>query len=273
MPLADAHMHLFAAGYPGRYGPFFPGGRELAAYEAFRGIHRIERALVVGYEKEPWAAGNNRYIARLARRHSWMSPLAFCPASAPPPARQIEKWWRMGFRGISLYASQDSEIADLRAWPQEALAALNKKRAIISLNVPAAQYPHLRPFLARLHDTRILASHFGLPKGRRHKGALSIRRKALEPILRQADLPHLGVKISAFYAYDDYPHSGTIPVVQALRRHFGESRLYWGSDFSPALDKVSFSQSIKAVQNVPWSAAQVRAVSHNNLSRILNRVS
>lgn len=273
MPLFDAHIHLFANGYRGEYGTLFPRGQELVVYEAIRRAHRIERALVIGYEGAPWAQDNNRYIARLSRERPWIVPLAFCSCSAAPSTRQLEAWWKAGFSGIALYAAEASELRILLAWPEAVFTTLNEKRAIISLNVPADRFPCLRPFFLRLPETSILASHLGLPKGVTGKTITSFPKRTLAPLLHQADLPHLGVKLSGFYAYGDYPHAKIVPVLKMLRQAFGEKRLYWGSDFSPLLDKASFTQSIHAARVVPWEPLQSKAIFHKNLSRIIERVS
>jgi len=219
MPVADAHIHFFADGYPGTYGALFPGGGELAIYQAIRSVHQIERALVVGYEGEPWAEGNNSYIAELARKHSWMTPLAYCPASRPLTVRQCEQWWNEGFFGLSLYLANAEEAAAVLAWPDEVMSALNDRQALVSVNVPAIHCKILRPFCERLPEARILFSHLGLPE--------PILEKPY-PILQYAQLPHVGVKLSAFYACSGYPHTILAPLMEALYGHFGPRRLYWG---------------------------------------------
>ena len=63
-------MHLFADGYVGVRGSSPAGGDELAAYDAFRQQHGIERALLLGYEGEPPYRGNNAHVLALARRRA-----------------------------------------------------------------------------------------------------------------------------------------------------------------------------------------------------------
>src|SRR4051812_8297057 len=82
---ADAHLHFFAHGYVARLPESCRRIQpdEVTLYAALAQQHAIERVLAVGYEGQPWAAGNNRYLAKLAAVHAWIRPLAFVhdPAS------------------------------------------------------------------------------------------------------------------------------------------------------------------------------------------------
>lgn len=273
MPLADSHIHFFARGFPSRYGVMFPKGGDFAFYQAIRQVHDIDRALIVGYEGEPWAAGNNRHIARLAREHSWMAPLAFCSTTDRPTASRFSRWWKDGFYGISLYLDTDAACSGVLTWSDDILTLLNAHRAIISINVPITHIRSLRPFFKKLPETRILISHLGLPGTISPKATDSSTRRLLSPLMDQADLAHVGVKLSAFYACNAYPHPGLSPVVATIRSAFGDKRLYWASDFSPALDDVSFAQTIEGLRLHLGKGAPAKALFHDNLNRIIDRVS
>ncbi len=265
-------MHLFASGYPGRYGALFPKGGDLAVYDAIRGVHEIDHALVVGYEGDPWAKGNNRYIARLAKSHAWISPVAFCATTKTLDVSTLEKWWQDGFCGISLYLGADIDTDNVLTWSDEVVASLNAKRAIISINVPVAGIDRLRPFLLRISEAQVLVSHLGLPGSISAKTSTKSAAKTLAPLLRQADLPNVGVKVSALYACNAFPHVGVASVIEALGASFGTKRLYWGSDFSPALDDVSFPQTIEAVRLMLGRGLSKISIFHDNLNRILKGV-
>lgn len=264
LPLADSHIHLFASGYPGRYGPLFPRGGEVTFYESIRRIHSVHRALVVGYEGHSWAAGNNLYLARLVKSHSWMTPLAFAPCAVEPTPARLRAWWKEGFAGLSLYVPTLAEARQVAAWTSHSTDALNARRAILSINAPGAVVGTLRPFFERLSETRILLSHLGLP------GSLPAASKNLSPVLDLGDLSHLGVKFSAAYACNAYPHPGLGKILQALLDRFGPNRLYWGSDFSPALDDVTFSQTIEAIRG--FTDGNTRAIFSRNLLAAIRRV-
>lgn len=264
LTLADSHLHFFAQGYPGRYGALFPRGGEVTIYEQIRRIHSVERALVVGYEGEPWAAGNNRYLAKLVKSHAWMTPLAFASSTEEPTTARLNAWWRQGFAGLSIYVTTAAEARRVVKWSQLLADTLNAKRALISVNVPSHLVENLRPLFERLTETRILLSHLGLP------GAMATASSELNPILDLADLPHLGVKYSAAYACNAYPHSGLPEILRALFDRFGPSRLYWGSDFSPALDDVTFSQTIESVR--VFLADDASPIFSKNLCAAIRRV-
>ena len=272
MGLADSHMHLFATGYPGRYGALFPRGRELEVYQAMRSSHHISKSLVVGYEAEAWARGNNRYIARLAQEDAWMVPLAFCPSATSPSEKQIALWWQQGFSGISLYLSEKADLESVLSWSEETLAAINERRAILSINIPLKHMKALLPFARRLSEARILLSHLGLPGHVRGKISEGSARRRLSPLLALSELPQVGVKISAFYACNDYPHHALSPMVAAVAEHFGPKRLYWGSDYSPALDFVSFAQSLDAARFLLPPSVPFSGVLSNNLTAVMARV-
>ena len=270
MALADSHMHIFAPGFPGRYGALFPKGGELATYEAISKVHEIDRALVVGYEGDPWAAGNNRHIAKLAKDHSWMAPVAF--VAGEPSLRQLQQWWQAGFYGIVLYLNTDADCENVLSWGKETLDALNEKKAIISINAPITNIARLRPFFQSLPETRILLSHLGLPGAISPKTTAASASRLLAPLKKQGDLTHVGVKLSGFYACNAYPHTGVTPIVDTIRESFDDRRLYWASDFVPALDDVSFTQTIDGLRLHLAKGAQTKAIFHDNLHRIIERV-
>ena len=83
------------------------------------------------------------------------------------------------------------------------------------------------------------------------------------------------VKISGLYAISDpahgYPHDAAAPFLEILFERFGVGRCCWGSDFSPALDFVSFAQTA----DIPWltrlSSADIERVMGGNLLQLLAR--
>lgn len=261
MKLADSHIHLFQRGFPGRYGALFPSGSEATVYETIRRAHRIDAALVVGYEGDRWAQGNNRYLAALAKTNAWMTPLAFCHPGTPPTVRQLAAWRSAGFSGLSLYAEKAADAEGLTRWPTHVLASLNERKAILSVNCPALLLGALAPFFERLENTRILISHLGSPS------RLSPASKVWKPILKLAKHPQIGIKLSGAYACGEYPHAGLSQAVNLLLQSFGAGRLYWGSDFSPALDHISFPQTLSAFDGLGLPPQ----VFHDNLCRVIRR--
>lgn len=269
MQAADAHIHLFRDGYPGKYGKLFTNGSEIRVYERIRGEHHITQALVVGYEGQSWARGNNRYISGLADRKKWIAPLAYLNCQRLPDARGLANLWRAGFKGISLYPGSAADATRLIQWDETSLASLNARRAIISLNIRPREAWRVRSLLAKLSDTTVLLSHLGLPGLFRDN---SKWENGVEKVLRLAELPHVGVKLSGFYAVCPFPHEPTHPLVRRLAESYGPGRLYWGSDFSPLLDEASFGQSIAAVAEGFFDKSEKKMVFGGNLRAAIRRV-
>ncbi len=264
--IMDSHIHLFAKGYPGRDGVLFPDGHELSVYEKLREEYLIEKALVVGYEGSQWSQGNNQYIAELAKARKWMIPLAFCSLKNPLDSNTLMKYWDEGFYGISLYVFDVSSAEALVLAPDLWVDTLNIRKAIISVNaLPEIAGKHLRPVWERLHGCKILFSHMGLP------GSIEEGAEKLSPLLDLGDLLHVGIKLSAAYAINAYPHPGLNILLNQIKTAYGEDRLYWGSDFVPALHQVTFQQTVDAILNHPWE--NPLKIMGENLAAILERSS
>jgi len=152
----------------------------------------------------------------------------------------------------------------IAGWSDGVADALNSRRAIISVNCPSHLVEKLRLLFGRLGNTRILLSHLGMP------GAMRSARKKLQPVLGLAALPHVGVKLSGVYACNDHPHPGLCELLEDLLRAYGGSRLYWGSDFSPALDVVTFAQTLMAYRAL--SRRVPAEVFARNLQDVIRRV-
>jgi len=275
MKLADAHLHLFRRGYAARYGAVFANPREVELYESFRRVHGIERGLAIGYEGRPEFHGNNRDLAAWARKLSWITPLAFLPATTPPTRKLLAARLRQGFAGLALHVLNARDAERLSRWPISAFQWLNEHRQILSLNARPEALAHLNPFLAELNHCSALISHLGLPG--RHAAPPSRReaRHILQPLRSLAKLPHVGVKLSGLYAISQpphaYPHRSAHPLIGQLYDDFGPKRLYWGSDFSPALEHVSFPQTIDALLQFGWPPGDLRNIMHVNLTRVIHK--
>lgn len=276
MRLADAHLHLFRHGFAERYGAAWARRHEVEVYETLRQAHDIERGLVIGYEGQPRFRGNNRDLAAWAKQHSWITPLAFVPATQSPSPRRLEAQWQQGFAGIALYLMSPQDVASVNQWPTAVHTWLNARRQIVSLNARPAALAVLQPFLAKLADCSVLISHLGLPGRFAAQPTRSEARKILQPLRSLAAMPQVGVKVSGLYAISDpahaYPHHSAHPFIRQLCDDFGSARLYWGSDFSPALEHVSFAQTMDALLELGWSRRDLLHVRHDNLMRVIRRV-
>jgi L-fuconolactonase len=275
MRLADAHLHLFRNGYAGLTGPKGVHRDELGLYEALRKRHRIDAGLVVGYEGQARYRGNNDDLERWARRRSWIHPVAFVPCDPPPRLDFLASLRRRGFVGLALYVSTASEARRVARWPRPVMEWFRRHPQILSLNARPAALEELQAFLERAEPHMALLSHVGLPGPYARPPAPRKAREKLGPLLQLASMPCVGVKISGLYAISDpshaYPHPSARPFLEAVYGAFGPSRLYWGSDFSPALEHVSFPQTIEALVPLGWPAPALRQILGENLRRLLRQ--
>lgn len=273
MPISDAHLHIFSSGFVGPLGSPPQGCDELATYERLRRHHGIERGLVIGYEAEPRYEGNNDHVLALSRTRPWMVPLAYVPISPPPTAAQLLLLRTQGVAGFALYVASEAEGKALSAWPEDTLCELRAQRAVLSLN---ARLPALAPIaevIALLDPCPILISHLGLPGRFPHAPELERVRELLTPLLALAQYAHVAVKFSGLYALSDpphaFPHVAAQPFVDVVLDAFTPARLLWGSDFSPALDFVSFAQAADPFLLTGCSPREVEDVMGGNLLSLL----
>ncbi|HEY4164023.1 MAG TPA: amidohydrolase family protein [Dongiaceae bacterium] len=275
MPNADAHLHLFRHGFPGRYGKRSPEtGSELETYERFRKEHDIGAGLIVGYEGDGIEPDNNRYIRALAETRRWMSTLAYVAHNATPDGDAIDRLMQDGHRGIAVYTLNAEAARSLLGW-NDAWARLDTHRAIVSFNAPPEATAELAPVITKNSRCTFLFSHLGLPG--RHAAIPSRDTAAarLAPLLHLAELPNAMVKISGLYAVSDpphaYPHDSATPFIETLLDRFGTGRCCWGSDFSPSLDFVSFAQTLAIPVLEKLRASDRDRVMGGNLLKVLGR--
>jgi L-fuconolactonase len=272
--LADAHLHLFRHGFTGRYGRGPYGlGQEIEAYEHFRAQHGIVKGLVVGYEGDGIEPDNNRYIRELAATRPWMATLAYVAAEAMPGPEAIDALLDAGHVGITIYLQEPAKSEAVLRWPEASWARLDARRAIVSLNAFPPATAALAPLIEANRSCSFLFAHLGLPGRHREAPTPDAAHARLAPLLQLAALPNVLVKISGLYAISDpahsYPHASAAPFLDILFERFGISRCCWGSDFSPALDFVSFAQAV----DIPWlarlSSADYERVMGGNLTALL----
>jgi L-fuconolactonase len=274
VPTADAHMHLFADGYVGVHGSSPADGDDLVVYERLRLAHGIERALLVGYEGEQPYRGNNAHILALARTRPWCTPLAYLSISSPPSAAMLQQFRTDGARGFVLFAYGRAEAEALAGWPATTFAEMRAQQAIISVNADVAAIASIAPVIDGLEGCPLLFSHLGEPGRFARAPTLTAARDRLAPLTALAARGDVHVKFSALYATCDpptrFPHDPVRPFVEVLLDEFGPSRLLWGSDFSPALDYVSFAQTTDVGMLSACSSSEVEQVMGVNLIRLLD---
>lgn len=271
---ADAHLHIFARGFQGVHGVSPAGDDELLVYERLRIYHGIERALIVGYEGHERYRSNNRDILGLASTRAWMTPLVYLSATHPPSLQSLEAFYAQGAAGYVLYVRNPAEAFSLERWPRAIFSELCAQRPIISINAPPEGIAELRASVEKLGEgCHVLFSHLGLPGRYSSLPTRAEARERLGPLVSLADLPHVGVKVSALYAISEpphnFPHEVAGPFVFVLLEAFGPSRVMWGSDFPVALDFVSFPQLLEVKALDACTPKEREAVMGGNLLRWL----
>lgn len=276
--LADSHAHFFSPGFaeslPESCRRSSPD--EITLYQAFMQQWQIKAVLAVGFEGLKIHRGNNDYLATLARSHDWLYPLAYVkPAGLNLPwlmSRHQEK-----FVGLSMYM----DAKDAKAMPSvddKVWAWLADHQALVSVNTRGAVWKSWQPILKRHPNLRLLVSHMGLPGKWADVPTAKEAAVALKTVDQLAAYPQVRVKLSAFYAtsdpYYDFPHPQALPVMEHIAHAFGVDRLMWGSDFCPALEYVSFPQTIAPLDR--WEKitdSQRQAIKADNLLALIDEVS
>lgn len=273
MILADSHIHLFPNGYRHDGLPAIFGSGELAAYEDLCSAHGIELALAIGYEADGIDPQNNAYIRRLSATRNWLRTVAYIEAAAAPAANIVETLLEEGHCGIALYVNDALTAQNMLRWPKRIWEVLASRLAIVSINARPEAIALLPPIIEAAAGVPFLFSHLGLPGRLPAEIDDHVLRSRLAPLLNLARLNNVYVKISGLYAISDPPfahaHPPTVRCIHEILAAFGCQRCLWGSDFSPALEFLSFSQTID------WDGAEQLGsqdrdlVMGSNLARLL----
>lgn len=273
--LADSHLHIFRRGMPAGTGRAVLGNdSEVDAYEALRRKYNIASGLVVGYDADGIDPGNSAHILSLAQTRPWMATLAYVEPDPVPDPKAIDRLLEDGHRGLALYATDPTRAAALAKWPDSVWDVLNRRRAIISFNARPPAMDELVTIVRHQPGAYFLFSHIGLPGGYSATPSPDEARNRLAMLLALAESPNVLVKISGLYAISDpsyaYPHKAAHPFIDLVLERFGPARCVWGSDFSPALEHVSFPQTV----DIPWldhlGSSERAAVMGENLLKLLD---
>lgn len=278
-PRLDAHAHFFFPGYVDhlpescrRQSP-----DEITLYHAHAQRHEIAQVLAVGYEGAPWAKGNNQYIASLAQERPWLRPVAYVGDATQLTLDQLLAWQAQNFVGISLHISSTDEAEALSRVPSEVWQWLIENAWLISVNSSGEHWSSWEPILSLHPELTLLIAHLGLPPATATPLPMDAARSALTPVLQLASFANVHVKFSGFYALAQpdhaYPHFAAWPYAQAITESYGTLRIVWGSDFSPALEVVSFPQTVEVLKAMAWlTSADLAAIYHDNLAALLTTI-
>lgn len=268
--LADGHIHLFKNGYKDS------GESEISHYEDLIRQHIIECALVVGYEGEYWALGNNTYISSLAQTRPWIHPLAFLqPGNLQ--VSHLDNLLLLGFEGITLYIFSDLEVTDLLSVDESTWAWLADHKWMVSVNSKGRYWNAWLDVMSRWPQLILLISHLGLP--RVDVDHLTIDDIALElsTMRRLHDYMNVYLKLSGFYALEQvqpiYPYPSLRNYLLYIVNNFNLNRLIWGSDFSPALATVTFPQTFEHFSKLDFlKQNEIEMILHHNLMQLIAKL-
>jgi predicted TIM-barrel fold metal-dependent hydrolase len=262
--LADSHIHLFENGYQNS------GENTLETYLAIVEKFAISRALVVGYEGEPWAIGNNAYIANLKLTHSWISPLGFLQVSDLSLGK-LESLANQGFVGISLYIFSNEDASILQDIGDEIWQWLVDKKWLISINSKGDHWLPWLEVLKRNPTLKLLISHIGLLKIPTKPSSDSEIANNLSTIASLVKFSNVYLKLSGFYALEPsdpvHPYQMLDPYIKYIVERFPKDQLIWGSDFPLSLDKVTFEQTYENLNYI--DVGRLSDILETNLVRIL----
>ena len=262
--LADSHIHLFENGYQDS------GKNTLETYLPLIHEFSISRALVIGYEGEPWALGNNAYIVNLKKSNSWISPVAFLKAS-DLSLENLEILVDQGFVGISLYVFTYEDVGILQDIDDEIWQWLVDNKWLISVNSKGDHWLLWIEVLKRNTTLTLLISHIGLitiPTKPAHEDEIA---NSLTAIASLMNFSNVYLKLSGFYALEptDPVHAYRMlePYIRYVVEKFSADRLIWGSDFPLSLDKVFFAQTFENLNSI--EPLKLEKILQDNLQRLL----
>jgi L-fuconolactonase len=129
-------MHLFRPGFaaalPESCRRVQPD--EVTLYRALGEQGGVQQALAVGFEGEPWAAGNNRYLAELAAIHTWIRPVAYVDELARLDVPTLDAWQENGYIGVSMYLFAKHAVSAIALVPDETWAWMMQQHWLVSVN-------------------------------------------------------------------------------------------------------------------------------------------
>jgi predicted TIM-barrel fold metal-dependent hydrolase len=183
---------------------------------------------------------------------------------------------RDGHSGIAIYVPDLARAKALLGWRPAVWDVLRRSKALVSFNAAPAPIAALAPLVRDLPEISFVFSHLGLPGRLAPDISDAQLRVRLSALLSLAGLANAFVKISGLYATSEpayaYPHGAGGRAVRIVLDAFKADHCLWASDFSPALDFVSFSQTIDVDGLGFLSSPDHESVVRGNLVRLLDKV-
>lgn len=248
--------------------------------------HGVDRALVVcariggGHGGEGWPNPDNEGdVLAVARAHpgrlemlvdldSWWLPTYHRAGAADRLERAVTRVDAVGFTHYLDYTVNDGWLRS-----DEADAVFRRARDLgLVASIPVigdVWLDDLAGLMTRHPEVPVLLHHLGLPRPDR----LDADVAALAALAR---IPSLGVKVSGPYycappeETDPYPTARS--VLARLIDSFGPERLFWGSDWPVAGERLAYGRSLDLLrEHAPGlSAHELSGVRGDNLAALLD---
>lgn len=182
--------------------------------------------------------------------------------SAPDVAEELAEWSRLpGVVGARLMLTEGFGEAALDA----AHSGVNHLLASAGrLGLPVNvlcwhQLPLLRALALRQPDTQFVIDHLGLPQPF-HPPPPAAPFADLPEVLALAELPNVAIKVSGActLSHQPFPFEDIWAPLAAIFDAFGLDRCLWGTDWTRAVELVSYREGVEAFRTTPRLSASDR---------------
>ena len=283
--IIDSHCHAWRAWpYDKKVpDPDHRGSIEALLYEM--DTHGVDHATVVCARIGDGAGGdgfgnedNNDYVAAFARKYPdritpWVDIDCIWRKEHHTPGavkRLNEELDRNNAIGFTHYVGQqDGWFATDEG--REFFRTAAERKVIASLAMGPEWFPALREIAKENPTLPILIHHMSFPGN--NNGVYN--QNDLDELVKTAELPNVGVKISGFnynsHKKWNFPYPDSQKLFKTIVDAYGVDRLYWGSDFPASRDMLTYTQAQEVLRSCVdyLSAAQKDLILGDNLARLL----
>ena len=262
MPIIDAQVHAYERDHPGRpwagplHGPAEVSGDDMVAAMDAVGV---DGALLVS----PWtmyrydASYVREVYARHPTRFGLIKPID--PAS-PAVAEELAEWARLpGTVGARIVLMEQATPAASDA----GLARILTAGAVHGLPINIMCWDKLELFaeLAQAFPhTQLVLDHLGLPQPFAPP-VPTMPFAALKDVVALARFDNVAIKISGActLSHEAFPYRDLRAPLGELFAAFGFARCMWGTDWTRAVELLTYEQGVAAFWSSDWLSASDRA--------------
>lgn len=272
--IIDAQVHAYEADHPGRpwaavlTGPPSANGEEMVAAMDAVGV---DGAILVSaytmYRYDPSFA-----LAVHAKHPGRFGLITPFDAADPAVSDKISDWAaRDGTVGIRLLLAHG--ISDEAGEAGIARLLDAAKRHDVPVNVYCTQrHEQVADIAAKFPDVSLVVDHMGLVQPFHPPGPVDGWAE-LPKLLALAEYDNVSVKISGAgtLACEPFPFADIRDPVRRILDSFGVERCMWGTDWTRAVELLSYEQGVEAFRQGDWLSDSDRAaLMGSNAQRIYN---